>query len=420
MAPFKPLRLKRVLSAITGNQWQFALNVSPLIAYDDDIYSVTITRGTSSGRNVGHNPTTFEVDLTGRRDTFATGSQCRFFLRDSVATALAAYVGSSSDKIAQRYKGRLATVELEDSGGEDFTTKMTASSYLTQMNYSPASWTATAGEDLGMLMRDITKAGEPLRGIDFATTLGPVNIHNFALQPSELFPAGVSEMADIGVTFQEMRDGRTMGLGIPYRVSTAAARVNIDFPLMRNQAIAPGEYGQYNERPAVRVEFKITNEAGGPAVRVAEVSNPTGELRETVTVDWSQWQIEATENQLLREAYARVFESTARLFTLPTVKIDMLMLLRNGGEYARRIARQILELEVSEPIFLSGDWPPKLQGAHFAEGIKETITPTSWDFELSLVPHVVATGIVSPNVEPRAWDSFNYDWDSETRSWDNA
>lgn len=417
---FKPLRLRRVLSEITGNQWQFALNVSPLIAYDDDIYSVSITRGTSSGRNVGHNPTTLEVNLKGRLDTFATGSLCRFFLRDSVATALAAYVGSTAAKISDRYKGRLATIELADHGGDNFDTTMTASSYLTQMNYSPASWTATAGEDLGMLMRDITKSAEPVRGIDFATTLGAVNIHNFALLESKLFPDGVSEMADIGVTFQEMRDGRTMGLGIPYRVSTGSARVNVDYPLMRNQAIAPGEYGQYNERPAIRVDFTITNEAGFPRTRIAEVANPTGEQREIVAVDWQHWQIEATENQLLREAYARVFESTARLFTLPTVKIDMLMLLRDGGVYAKRIARQILELEVSQPIFLSGDWPPKLQGAHFAEGIKETITPTSWDFELSLVPHVVATGVVSPSVEARAWDSFTYDWNTETRSWDNA
>ncbi|WNT45372.1 minor tail protein [Arthrobacter phage MooKitty] len=416
----RPLRLRKVLSEITGNQWQFALNAGGSIAYDDDIYSVTITRGTSSGRNVGHKPTTFEVDLTGRRDTFATGSLCRFFLRDSVAAALASYVGTTKEKIAQRYKGRLATIELEDNGGDNFTTKMTASSWLTQMNYSPASWTATAGEDLGMLMRDITKSEHGIRGIEFATTLGAVNIHNFALREPELFPAGVSELADIGVTFQELRDGSTMGLGIPYRVNIANTRVNVDYPLMRNQAIAPGQYGQYNERPAIRVEFKITNEAGGAAVRVAEVSNPTGELRETVSVDWSQWQVEATANQLVREAYAKVFESSARLFALPTVKIDMLMLLKNGGVYARRIARQILELEVSEPIFLSGDWPEKIRGVHFAEGIKETITPTSWEFELSLVPHAVATGITTPGVEPRAWDSFTYDWDSETRSWDNT
>lgn len=420
MATYKPGRLKRVLSAITGNQWQFALNASTFVEYDDTITSIAITRG-ADGRNVGHNPNTCEVSIVGRRDQFLTGSTMRVILRDSAATALAAFIGADKAKIVTRFKGRLATIDLEDQGGNKFYTTVAGSSYLTQMNYSPASFTPGAGQQLGSILGDMTKAAEPIRGVEFATNLGAVNIHQFAKGEPMLFNDGVSTYAaDIGVTLQEYRDGRTFALGIPWRISTAANRAVSDYPLMRNQAIAPGQYSQRNERPAIRVEFSIINEGGGPTTRVAEVANPSGELRETVKIDWTQFQVEALENQLMREAYARVFESSSRLYTLPTVKVDLLMLLRNGGTYAKRIAKQILELEVSDPVFLSGDWPPRLQGAHFAEGIKETITPDSWEFELSLVPHAVATGTTTPPVLPRAWDSAMYAWNEETRKWDEA
>lgn len=420
MATYKPGRLKRVLSAITGNQWQFAFNTGTFVEYDDTITSVSITHG-SDGRNVGHNPSTCEVGIVGRKDGFFTGNMMRLFLRDSVATALATYLGADKSKIENRFKGRLATIDLDDQGGNKFYTTIAGSSYLTQMNYSPVVATPVAGQQIGSILGDLTNAANPLRGIDFNTSLGNVAFHQFADGEPVTFNDGISPYAgDIGITLQERRDGTTYALGMPYRYDTAALRLATDLPLMRGQAIAPGQYAQRNERPAIRVEFTITNEAGGPATRVAELANPTGELRETVKLDWRKFQVENVENQLLREAYARVFESSSRLYTMPTVKIDMLMLLRNGGTYAKRIAKQILELEVSEPVYLSGDWPPKLQGVHFAEGIKENITPDSWEFELSLVPHAVATGRVSPTVPARAWDSATLAWNNETRKWDEA
>src|SRR5699024_3701594 len=134
-------------------------------------------------------------------------------------------------------------------------------------------------------------------------------------------------------------------------------------------------YEQPNERPAKVINYQIRNEQGQLATRTAEVENSSGENREVEEVDWSKWQVLDLDNQLSHEAYARVYESSARIYSIPTVRVDLLMLLRDGGQYALRIARQMLELEVGDPIFLSGDWPNALQGTHFADGIKETLKP---------------------------------------------
>lgn len=411
----------RVLTPIMGTQWKFYFSAGTLQAPDDDIHSIVITRGVS-GRNVGHNPNIVEVSLDGRKDTFLTGSKAQVFIRPDPAARLAAFVGSTAAAISQRFYGRLSTIKIEDRGGEKFSTQMAGSSFLTQMNYSPASFTPAAGNFLGTIYTNMTRAAEPIRGVMFSSALmGAVNMSHNAAGEQMLFRDGVGPMAaDIGVVFQERRNGETKALGIPYRIEDTATRVTNEFPLMRNQAIAPGEYEQPNERPAIRVEYKIVNETGGIATRVAEIANPTGELVETVSIDWTRWKVSNVQNQLVREAYARVFGSSARLYQIPVIKVDMLMLLQNGGEYARRIAKQVLEMEVCDPVMLSGDWPARLRGVHFAEGIKETITPDSWEFELSLMPHAAVTGNISPEVKPRAWDSFTYDWQTETREWNQA
>ena len=418
MAVHKPGRLRRTLTPIIGTQWAFTMSAGSYAEADETIHSVTINRGVS-GRNVGHNPSTCEISVSGRKDSFDTGRPLSFFMREDPASRLGAFLGLGGADIIDRFRGRLGVIGIEDTG-KKFTTTVAGSSFLTQMNYSPASFTPGAGQNIGSILLDMTKANEPIRGIDFGTLIGVVNMVHYPQGERTLFRDGVGDYAaDIGILLQERRDGSTLAYSHYTRYDLAAQRLATEWPLMRSQAIAPGEYSQQNERPAKKVEYTITNSAGGVATRVAEVANPTGELREVESIDWSKWQVSDVDNQLYREAYARVFESSARLFTLPTVKIDLLMLLR-GGEYSKRIARQILKLEVGEPVFLSGDWPPKLQGVHFAEGITETINSNEWSFELSLIPHAVAVGRSTPVVPARAWDSATAAWDEETREWDQA
>ncbi|AYN56966.1 minor tail protein [Arthrobacter phage Atraxa] len=421
MATFKPGRLRRVLTPIVGNAFLFALYTPAYGAYEDEIISITINRGVD-GRNVGSNPTTAEVSLKGRRDGFETGKVMRVFLRDDPGAALSTYIYSTPGKIATRFDGRLGTVGIDDDG-KRATTDIAGSSWIAQMNYSPASFTPVKGQTIAAILSNMVKANEPLRGIVFKTNIGPINILNWVTNERTLFRDGVGKFAaDIGIILQERRNGETWAhTHVQRNVDSNNKAVSpYIYPLMRAQGIAPARYEQPNERPAKRVEFKIVNESGGQAVRTAEIANPGGELRETESVDWTQFQVTAVDNQLYREAYARVYESSSRLYRLPKITIDILHLLKDGSAYSRHILRQVLEMEVGEPVFLSGDWPNKLQGAHFAEGITEEINSEEWKITLSLVPHLVATGYPSPAFKPRAWDSVDYAWQDETREWNQA
>lgn len=421
MAIFKPSRLRRVLNPIIGTGPMFTLYTPSFSAYEDDITSITMNRGTS-GRNVGHNPSTLEVGMVGRRDELATGDAMRLYLREEQASALAAFIGATTASIMQRFYGRLGVIGVDDTGRK-FHTDASGSSWMTQMNYSPAKFAPSADELLSTLYVDMTKSNQPIRGIDFGTVLGAVNITHYMAGETQVFKDGIGTYAaDIGIFFQERRDGKTYAYSHTSRIALVNALVSDPsvYPLMRSQAISPGRYEQPNERPAKRVEYTVHNATGGLTTRVAEIENHTGELREIEVVDWSHWRASNDQNQLNLEAYARVYDSSARLYRLPTINVDLLLLLRDGRDYARNIVRQMLELEVGEPVFLSGDWPPKTQGVHFADGITETIGPDEWTITLSLVPHAAATGQPGPTVVPRAWDSANYQWKTETRKWDKA
>lgn len=420
MVTYNPGRLHRVFAPLTGTLPLFTVNFGAYSENDTQIMSIVINRGTT-GRNVGHNPSTCEVTTKGRKDGFLTGSVLRVVMPTGVANTLANYLGGiGGADILSRYRGRLASIGIDDTG-KRFTTDVAGSSYLTQMNYSPVHFTPIAGQSIVTLLRNMTQADEPLRGITFTSQVGVTNFVQHKTLDPMLYKDGIGPYAqDIGIQLQERRDGSTRAWSHIARQDFATSRISTQWPLMRSQAIAPGRYEQANERPAKRVEYTIVNSAGGTATRTAEIANPTGEIIETEKIDWTNWQVTALDNQLNFEAYARVYESSARLYTLPTVKIDLLLLIRQGTEYSKRIARQILMLEVGEPVYLSGDWPQRLRGVHFADGIKETIGPDEWSFELSLIPHAAAVGASSPDVPAKAWDSAINAWDEETHEWNEV
>jgi hypothetical protein len=187
---------------------------------------------------------------------------------------------------------------------------------------------------------------------------------------------------------------------------------------MRHQALAPARYEQMGERPATPIDYTAYITDGSLRTRSVEPPNPTGETVMRETRDWTRWRMGDLDNQLWRSAWSDAHSRAVSVYSLPELSIDLLMLLRMGTEYSLKIAGQLLTLEAGEPIYLSGDWPPRLRGVHYAEGITETITPSEWRFDLSLIPHALGAGTPTPTVPPLAWDSFITAWDAETRTWD--
>lgn len=416
----RPLRLRRSLSKITSANpaFSFYSDVTGAL-YDDVIHDVTIHRG-KSNRGGGHTSSTLEMSVNGVVSAALTGVNCRFFLRDLAADDIAAHTGQTRESIQYRFQGRAGVVEVEDTP-KRMTSTISAASWLARMYRSSRKTTPLAGQTVARVFTDVLDLANSPRGlnVDFAGTFDPVASN----QDPVNFTDALSKFgSDIGICFFEKRDGSTTVMGLPYRRTRADARAATWLPLTRSQAITPAKWTQANEYTAIRLLFDVTNANGNIVTRTAEIE--TGDpLKESVLEDWSYIKSDTngTSGQLYQEAYGRVYESNTRVFSIPSVKIDLLYLMTSDKDYHRKQAGQLLALEVGDPVFFSGDWPTQLMGTHFAEGITETITPDSWEIELHMVRYAIALGqAVQPEIKPRVWDSAINQWNAETLQWNQS
>lgn len=413
-------RLQRVLDPIVG----IGTNIIGISATNvgtfnhSDIQSISITRGANS-KTAGYLPATVEATVVGRHDGFASGYPINVFLRDVHVDRLAAYVGVTAAEIRTRYIGRLGAVRVDDRG-KRATTTIAAVSWMAQLAHSPAHITPAVGELLGPLLEKMTFQDDPVRGTDLIPRVNGAQLQHHAAGTPMLYPDALGELAeDIGIVMHEQRDGSTVAWGHKHREWWAFNNMADQWPLMRHQALAPAKYEQMGERPASPIDYTAHITDGTLVTRTVDPPNYTGETVMRESRDWERWRMGDGDNQLWRSAWSDAHSHSISLYSLPTVSIDVLLLLKLGTEYARKIAGQILTLEAGEPVYLSGDWPERLRGVHFAEGIKETITPNEWRFDLSLIPHALGAGTPTPTVPPLAWDSFTTAWDAETRTWDS-
>lgn len=423
MATHRPGRLARTLAKITAANPAFALYSEPTgPIYDADIHGATIHRG-KAGRGGGYHPSIMEVDVRGALPASLSGDNCRLFLRDLAAADLAAHTGTTAAAIMYRFQGRAGKLSVTDTGRR-FSTTLSATSWLarqgtlgTRVVYPQAGWTL---DRLFSESLDLAGTGAP-RGvtITFSGDFDPIA----AAQDPVLFSEAATRYgSDIGIYFRETREGHTNVYTLPQRKLEADNKAAAQLPLTRSQAISPAAWEQANEYPAFVFEFNVTNPDGNIVTRTIDVPVPGEALRGTVHEDWSYIQSDTsgTSGQLYMEAYGRVLESTARRYSLPSISVDLLHLLGSDKQYHRDQAGQLLTMEAGDPVFLSGDWPAAVQGAHFAEGITEKIGPDEWTLELALVPYAHGVGAgPQPTIRPRVWDSLGTArWDDLTQKWD--
>lgn len=400
----------------------FAFNTDQGVFYEDDIERVVIRRG-KSGRGGGLHPSTMEVTVRGLLSPTIAGTNARFFIREVPAERIAAHLGGnfSGPTIAMRCTGRAGTLDVEDRG-LSFSTTVATASWTARMlrrvsrvtvpmpNQSPA--------DVIMDAVGVTDPNPPA-GLSFSSH-GPFDLVATEQPAINFRDAVVKFGSDIGVCLLETREGATKVASLPYRAADASTKGLTWLPLVRSQAIAPGQWQQVNDAPAIKFQYRIKNAtSGNTVVRTIEVQNwdPT---YETVEVDWSYLKSDSsgTSGQSYQEGYGRVYESSTRSYTLPSITVDLIYLMGSDKSYHRQVASQLLAMESGDPVFLSGDWPTLLQGVHFAEGITESITPDSWTLELSLVPrsYVLGSGF-KPEIKPRVWESASNRWSEDTRKW---
>lgn len=420
MATHKPRRLRRELSKVTASNPAFAFYSDETGAiYDEDIREVIIHRGKGE-RGGGFTPSTLEISVLGVIPAVITGKNCRFFMRDLAAEDIGAHTGQTGANIAMRFQGRAGVVTVDDYGRDKYQSTVSASSWLARMRRSTRTTTPVAGQNIKRIFNDVLDLTNSPRGVNVIYAGSIWDTVATTQEPVTFADAESKFGSDIGMCFFENRDGSTTIMNLPYRQERTDSRAISQLPMTRSQAISPAQWEQSNEYTPITILYDVTNSNGNIVTRTASID--TGDpLKEFETVDWSYMKSETdgAGGQFFQEAYGRVFDSNTRSFAIPSVTVDLLYLINSDKEYHRLQAGQLLAMQVGDPIFFSNDWPGALRGSHFAEGITETITPTSWTLELQLVRYAVALGVGTsePVIRPRVWGSAAGKWNEQTKTW---
>lgn len=425
MQGYKPGRLHRVLdrAGIAPGLPKFYLGLGNLGAgggsYSDaSIVSLSINRGKSE-RGGGYTPATVEAQYLGEPASESlAGQHLRAAMGVQAAYDLAVLTGTTQAAILDRGQGRVGLISVEDRGDKKQPITTAASASWMNMNrYLPATVTPVGGQTLNNIIQLITPQEEQAYvDLNFLGTTDTIN----ASQDPVRWGDAISKYAESpGILMRERRDGVTDVISVNHRDTMAQARLTTHIPLTRAQVLAPAEWSQPNQEIGVRVVFKSNRSTGSPFTQTVDHTDNGLRMRETLNIDWSYIRSGGNFGQLYREASGIVYDRSPQDFRLPTVKIDILSLIASGKSYHLEQVKNMLTLEAGDPVFLSADWPPMIQGVQFAEGIKETIDTNTWELELSLLPYSSVTGLSpSPVVPGRVWDSMPGRWDDQIKRWD--
>ena len=388
----------------------------------NEITRIIIHRGKSE-RGGGVNPSTIEVGLTRLPIQEASAKLITADLSDMAATELAAYLSDVSsvtaEEIKARYNGRIGRVSVEDTGKRQLTTYLGAS-WVTMLDYVPNTHTPTKGQTLFSVIGGLANYLNSPYGIEWSWR-GTPDVMAVAEEATTWKESIDRYSKAVGILIRANRDGRMEVQTIGYRKELAETLISIRPPLTRSQAISPATWEQPNESVGVAVTYTAVDIATDtPLTQTVGTEGGVERIREPLEIDWSYIATQPN-GELYREALGRVQERNPINYGIPTITVDLLMLLTSPFAYHRWQASHLLVMQVGDPVFFSGDWPGLVRGVQYAEGITERITPDSWELEISLLSYAQVTGYApSPSVPARVWDSATYPWDNETRKWDEA
>lgn len=408
-------RLYRRLTKTTGGNI-FTFYNPEYAAYDTSIMQATIHRGSASPQ--GYTPSTIELEVAEAVTAPIQGKPGRLFIREIQAQRLATKMSVLPQEIATRFEGRMATTDITDITDSRRTSKIAGSSWIAQMNNSPRTTSPQAGWNIKRLMQEALGAFEIMRRGIIPEWYGDYDEVSTAEQNRLTWENTISKyVEEIGIQARETRDGRTQFFTLEYLDTFLKTKAAAAVPIGRHQAISPASWQILNPRPPATLRYTITAEGGYLATREVKASSYTGEVVEIDTKDWSHIKTLTTQTGL----YARklVNQQSISVFNVPTIKIDISLLIRLGDSYSLKLAGYLLKLETWEPVGFTGDWPPSLRGWHIATGITEHISPDGWIIELSLAPWTSALGTFPPAPPPPiTWDQATGTWDQATGTWD--
>lgn len=404
----KPGKLYRTLEKAGIPTPLITIEGDTFTASDNTIRSVSIQSGTGDA-SPGIAPMTCETTVVGAYWT-RTGTNLAVSLTQAAASALSAKTGVSINSIRNRFTGRVGRQENEDTP-KQMTATLSAASWSAQLARVNTSAWVTAGTPIDNVIRWLmTSAALPTRPFFSYGTFDVIAEDQGTLTYSDI----QKFTSEIGVLVRDTRNGDVQAWPLPYRASFAEAQIPNRYPLTRSQAISPAIWETPNENLPAKIRADWIGADGLPKERSAG-GTPDSILERH---DWTYLK-EQTEG-LNRHFQALVARNWTRDWQIPQITVDLLELLRSEKPYNLGQAGMLLALEAGDFIGLSGDWYEHLRGLHAVTAIDEKITSDAWTLTLSLIPYRHVTGLASPLIPARTWESATYAWGEDSRQWNQA
>lgn len=385
---------------------------------DHNLTSIKISRGSSTAE-AGIVPQTLEVATT-----FALASRADYRvhcdLTDSATARLYQYTRARPDYTKQRFYGRVGKMSLQDiTYPRNQITTLTAASWEAQLKNIGTRWNFGKNTPVSSILQSLaTPTGIGMPPLPPQITPADNTLYGYladTMSDATYSDAIAAVAEDTNLFGKVMRDGAIYWQPNEYRNAQALQALENTMPITRSQAISPATWEQPSESVKATHRVKWYN---GDIYREysfgESVNNPNIAV---VEHDMSKVTWPTNENQPMTSGAAFLERDSSDSWRIPSLTVDLLRLITSSTQSHRDQARQLLEMNAGDPVFLSGDWFGQLQGIHYAIGIDESITPDGWDLTLNLAPSKQVTGYDSPVIPPRTWESAGGRWTDRNTRW---
>lgn len=388
---------------------------------DHTIKSITINRG-SSGPEGGVHPPTMTVEFT----TLGYVNDERRIYVD--LTPYGRYrmnqlTGASQDAILRRFYGRIGKQTVNDEALPNGTirqqTTYEAAGWEAQLPNFARKWNFTRDKRVSDLIMTLAR---PVAGYtEFPSWFAPAPASQYGnvredRTETETYSEAIGKWTtDIGLYVQTQRTGSLHILPHEYRWNRALSLMPYRVPLTRSQAVSPATWEQPSENIPRVHEARWYSGDGAQVLRWG----PPDYTDDYPVVDHDMRHVVWWNNDSQPRSAVQAFyrQNIVTHYSVPAVTFDLLMLATSPHKSHRDQAKQLLELEVGEAVYLSGDWFGQVSGVYFAVGVDESISPDGWDITLNLSPAHEVVGVFSPDVPAQTFESMRHPWNDAAGTW---
>lgn len=367
-------------------------------------------------------------------------TQMAIRMSTSGAELLGSLTGQNPQAIQTRFRGRVITHDVTDTGDGSRNTKMrttlTAQDWPSFISQIDKGARATRAEpNLWSLYRSLfSRAG--IVGLNLQPWGSTWHWVRFTSAEDGLVDKviGTSDVISrylehVGNFIRQDREGHATAWSHDHLQAIAQDWRNFNpHPLQRSQVLSPVSW----RRPALipkSLYWQQTAEVGDQNESGLGYSfTPGGSLvTRAETLDmlhlWDiSWEPGASGSGYSDSMRARYLRAKATELVLDTVTVDLLQLLRRNQGSDRAQVGQMLNLNHGDPLALGYDWPLEVRGVHFAQKVSHKITRDAWTVTLDLVPASHVTGTTDPtDISGETWDTAyppSTQWETPSTTWE--